>query len=137
MPSSSLAPTLSRGSSSWPAQRPLSLADEVALLDPVLAAAGGRCHLVGHSYGGAVALAVARARPECIDSLVLFEPVLFSLLVAEDPEQAASREITAVRDDTIAALERGDPHGSGERFVDYWMEAGAWAAIWRDSTKGM
>ena len=39
------------------------------------------------------------------------------------------RMITAVRDDTIAALERGDPHGSGERFVDYWMEAGAWAAM--------
>ena len=116
-------------SPTWPGPRLLTLADEVALLEPVFAAAGPRCHLVGHSYGGAVALAAALARPERIESLVLFEPVLFSLLVAEDPEQAAAREITAVRDDTIAALERGDPCASGERFVDYWMEAGAWAAM--------
>jgi pimeloyl-ACP methyl ester carboxylesterase len=116
-------------SPTWPAGRPLTLADEVALIEPVLTAAGERYYLVGHSYGGAVALAAACARPERIESLILFEPVLFSLLVAEDPDQAAAREITAVRDDTVAALERGDPHESAQRFVDYWMEAGAWAAM--------
>jgi len=60
--------------------------------------------------------------------------------VAEDPDQAAAREITAVRDDTILALQRGDPHGSGERFVDYWMAPGAWAAMppqRRDAIAGM
>lgn len=113
----------------WPAVRPLSLADEVALLDPVFAAAGERFHLVGHSYGGAVALEAARADPGRVESLVLFEPVLFSVLVAEDPTQAAAREIVAVRDDTVAALARGDGRASGARFVDYWMGAGAWAAM--------
>jgi pimeloyl-ACP methyl ester carboxylesterase len=113
----------------WPAVRPLSLADEVALLDPVFAASGERFHLVGHSYGGAVALEAARADPGRVESLVLFEPVLFSVLVAEDPTQAAAREIVAVRDDTVAALARGDGRASGARFVDYWMGAGAWAAI--------
>src|SRR5262245_16933919 len=38
-------------SPAWPAERPMWLADEVALLAPVLAAAGPRFHLVGHSYG--------------------------------------------------------------------------------------
>jgi pimeloyl-ACP methyl ester carboxylesterase len=116
-------------SPTWPADRPLSLADETALLGPAFAAAGGRFHLVGHSYGGAVALAVALAEPERVASLVLFEPVLFSLLIAEDPTQPAAREIAAVRDDTVAALERGDAHASGARFVDYWTGAGAWAAM--------
>ena len=116
-------------SPTWPALRPMSLADEVALLDPVLSAAGARYHLMGHSYGGAVALAAACARPERVESLVLFEPVLFSVLVAEDPDQPAAREITAVRDDTVLLLERGDPHGAGQRFVDYWMEPGAWAGM--------
>jgi pimeloyl-ACP methyl ester carboxylesterase len=101
----------------------------VALLRPVLAAAGERFHLVGHSYGGAVALAAALAEPERVASLVLFEPVLFSLLIAEDPAQPAAREILAVRDDTVAALERGDPQASGARFVDYWMGPGTWAAL--------
>ena len=113
----------------WPDQRPLSLADEAALLAPVFAAAGERLHLVGHSYGGAVALEAARAEPGRVASLVVFEPVLFSLLIAEDPTQPAAREIAAVRDDTVAALERGNPHASGARFVDYWTGAGTWAAM--------
>jgi len=49
--------------------------------------------------------------------------------MAEDPTQPAAREIAAVRDDTVAALERGNPHASGARFVDYWMGAGTWAAM--------
>jgi len=76
-----------------------------------------------------VALAAALAEPGRVESLVLFEPVLFSVLIAEDPTQPAAREIAAVRDDTVAALERGNPHASGARFVDYWMGAGSWAAM--------
>jgi pimeloyl-ACP methyl ester carboxylesterase len=95
----------------------------------VWAEAGERFHLVGHSYGGAVALVAALTNPERVASLVLFEPVLFSVLMAIDPGQPAAREIIAVRDDTIAALERGDPAAAGSRFVDYWMGAGSWARM--------
>jgi pimeloyl-ACP methyl ester carboxylesterase len=114
-------------SPAWPGERPMWLADEVALLAPVFEAAGPRFHLVGHSYGGAVALRTALADPARIESLVLFEPVLFSLLTAKDPTQAAALEIAAVRDDTIAAVRAGDLDASGARFVDYWMGRGAWA----------
>ena len=34
-----------------------------------------------------------------------------------------------MRDDTVAALERGNPRASGARFVDYWMGPGTWAAM--------
>ena len=113
----------------WPAQRPLTLADEAALLEPVFESVGERFHLIGHSYGGAVALRAALARPERLRSLVLFEPVLFAWLCAEDPDQPAAREISAVRDDTIAAMERGDLDAAAARFVDYWTGAGAWAGM--------
>jgi pimeloyl-ACP methyl ester carboxylesterase len=113
----------------WPGHRPLTLSDEAALLAPVFNWAGERCHLVGHSYGGAVALAAALAEPARVSSLVVFEPVLFSVLMAEDPTQPAAREIAAVRDDPVAALERGAPQAAGARFVDYWMGAGTWAAL--------
>lgn len=116
-------------SPAWRGDRPLTLADEVALLEPVLAATGARFHLVGHSYGGAVALKVALAHPHWVASLTVFEPVLFSLLMADDPHQPAAREIDAVRADTSAAIDRGDPHGAGARFVDYWTGAGTWAAM--------
>jgi pimeloyl-ACP methyl ester carboxylesterase len=113
----------------WPGERPLALADEVGLIEPVLAMAGERFHLIGHSYGGAVALKAALADPSRLRSLVLCEPVLFSALVDEDPRQPAAREIVAVRDDTVAAVDRGDLDAAGARFVDYWMGAGAWAAM--------
>jgi len=38
----------------WPDERPLSLADEAALIEPVFEAVGDRFHVIGHSYGGAV-----------------------------------------------------------------------------------
>ena len=116
-------------SPAWRGARPLTLADEVALLEPALAATGARFHLVGHSYGGAVALKVALAHPHWVASLTVFEPVLFSLLMAHDPEQPAAREIDAVRADTSAAADRGDLHGAGARFVDYWTGAGTWTAM--------
>jgi pimeloyl-ACP methyl ester carboxylesterase len=113
----------------WPDDRALSLADEVALLEPVLAAAGDRFPLVGHSYGGAVALKAALADPGRLRALVVYEPVLFSVLLAEDPAQPAAQEIVAVRDDTVAAMEAGNPRAAGARFLDYWMGAGTWAGM--------
>jgi pimeloyl-ACP methyl ester carboxylesterase len=76
-----------------------------------------------------VALLAALADPARVESLVLFEPVLFSLLTAEDPAQAAALEIAAVRDDTVAAVHAGALEASGARFVDYWMGRGAWACM--------
>jgi pimeloyl-ACP methyl ester carboxylesterase len=113
----------------WRGERGLSLADEVALVEPVLAAAGGGVHLIGHSYGGAVALKLALTRPRWLRSLIVFEPVLFSLLMAEDADQPAAREIAAVRADTSAAVDRGELEAAGARFVDYWMAPGTWAAM--------
>src|SRR5262245_10636432 len=57
------------------------LADAAALVEAVLAReAAGRIHLVGHSYGGAVALRFAADRAERLLSLTLIEPVSFHLL---------------------------------------------------------
>ncbi|HTE56553.1 MAG TPA: alpha/beta hydrolase [Kofleriaceae bacterium] len=113
----------------WPEGPGLTLADEVGLLEPVFRAAGDPFHLVGHSYGGAVALRAALDRPDRLRSLILFEPVLFAVLMAEDPDQPAAREIASVRDDTSAAVDRGAGDESGERFVDYWMGQGTWAGM--------
>jgi pimeloyl-ACP methyl ester carboxylesterase len=126
-----LAPDLygSGDSPLWTGERGLTLADEVALLEPALQAAGRPFHLVGHSYGGVVALQAALADPGRVRSLVLIEPVMFGLLVADDPDQPATREILSVRQDTDAAVERGALGSAAERFIDYWMGPGSLAAM--------
>lgn len=53
---------------------PNSFAAEVADVAALLAAAGGRAHVAGHSYGGLVALHAALADPSGIRSLLLYEP---------------------------------------------------------------
>jgi pimeloyl-ACP methyl ester carboxylesterase len=40
----------------------------------------GPAHLVGHSYGATVAALVAMERPEMVNSLIMGEPLLFSVL---------------------------------------------------------
>ena len=52
---------------------------------------GDGCHLVGHSFGGAEALLAAARRPGAVRSLILIEPALQPLLVAEDPSNAAAK----------------------------------------------
>jgi pimeloyl-ACP methyl ester carboxylesterase len=113
----------------WPEERPMRLDDEVALLEPVFRAAGDRFHLVGHSYGGAVALMAALTLRDRLISLTVYEPVLFCLLMADAPESDAAREILAVRDDAVRLVDEGDLEASARRFVDYWSGEGAFDAL--------
>ena len=113
-------------SPSWPAERPLSLSDEVELLEPVFARAGEPFSLVAHSYGAAVALIAAVKRPERIRALALYEPVLFALLDAEARPPNDADGIRAAVADGIVALENHDPASAARRFIDYWMGPGSW-----------
>jgi len=110
----------------WPADRVVMLADEVALLEPVFEAAGSPFFLVGHSYGGAVALLAAMARPERVRALVVYEPTMFSLLEEEAPAQAAANGIRSAAAAAAADIAAGNPAAAGERFIDYWMGDGTW-----------
>src|SRR4051812_17420050 len=46
-------------SSPWPDGEPLHLADDVDVVSLLLERVGGRAHLVGHSFGGLIALRAA------------------------------------------------------------------------------
>jgi len=61
------------------------LALDAGLIERVLRDLPGAVHLVGHSYGGAVALCAARRCPGRIRSLVVFEPAWFGLLRTTAP----------------------------------------------------
>lgn len=113
-------------SPAWPA-RPVSLGDEAALLEPVFGRAGDGQALVGHSYGAAVALIAALARPGRVRALALYEPTLFSLIEQDAP---APNDADGIRNAVAAAgaaLDAGDTGGAARCFIDYWMGEGAWA----------
>jgi pimeloyl-ACP methyl ester carboxylesterase len=102
-----------------------TLAHEAAAVDAALAARLAPeqpFHLVGHSFGGAVALHMARRAPRRLLSLALFEPVAFHLLPAEHP---AHVEISAV----VARINACAGDRDATRvFIDYWNRAGAFDA---------
>ena len=113
----------------WPSDRIIGLRDEAELIEPVLADAGSPVVLVGHSYGGAIALIAALASPGTLRALVLYEPTLFSLLDAEKPPPNDADGIRAVVADAGAALCAGNRDAAAERFIDYWMGASSWQRI--------
>jgi pimeloyl-ACP methyl ester carboxylesterase len=122
-------------SPAWLDERPLSLHDEVALLEPVFARAGETFTLVAHSYGGAAALIAAVSQAHRVSALALYEPTLFALLDAEAPPPNEADGIRAAVAGAVAALEAGNQAGAAECFIDFWMGQGAWAAT-PESRKG-
>lgn len=99
------------------------LADEITHLKLHSDALQARpLHLVGHSYGGALALKWAREHPQAVASVTLYEPVSFHVLGEDDPARA---EITAVaaQMDTLSDAE------AAALFVDYWNHPGYFAAL--------
>ena len=52
------------GTDAWPGQGAMSLSDEADCVFAVMDSVSGPVHLVGHSYGGAVALRVALEQPK-------------------------------------------------------------------------
>lgn len=119
----------------WPSDRALTLADEVALLEPVFTRARDPFALVGHSYGAAVALVAAALMPGRIRALVLYEPTLFALLDAESPPPNEADGIRKTVAAAGAALDAGDPGRAAGHFIDFWMGKDAWAHT-PDARKG-
>jgi len=112
----------------WHGQSPLALADDAALVEPVLAQRHA-VHVVGHSYGAAVALKLASMHPDAVRSVVAFEPVLFGLLNDDAASLQPAQEVAAVATFLRNCLARGDADSAARRFVDFWSGDGAWDAL--------
>jgi pimeloyl-ACP methyl ester carboxylesterase len=113
----------------WPEPRPFSFTVDVREVADLLEARGP-AHLIGHSYGGFIALLAALAVPRYVLSVAVYDPVAMGTL-------------NATRDrDARGDLARVDFAWDGSRegrdrwlamFVDYWMGEGGWAALREDA----
>lgn len=114
--------------SPWPATAPQTLAAQAELVLAVCDGVGGPVHLVGHSFGGSVALKAAAALGPRVGRLVLFEPNPFYLLKQHGRAEAYA-EAGALRDYVKQFGAAGEWPRVAERFADYWVGDGAWAAM--------
>ncbi|MDF3126371.1 alpha/beta hydrolase [Rheinheimera sp. 1928-s] len=115
---------LGYGSNTASYPRPMQLADEANQLWPLLEGKpAGSVILIGHSFGGAIALHMARTRPELFKAVLLFEPVAFHLLKTTEPGlyqqvQQLSQQMLSISPQDAAAL-----------FIDYWQGDGYFANL--------
>jgi pimeloyl-ACP methyl ester carboxylesterase len=111
----------------WCGDHAFSLDDEASAIIGFIDGWSGPVHLVGHSYGGVVALRVALRRSSRISSLSLYEPTAFELLPAMGPEgNSAFREIRAVARVVEEGILAGSYKAAARHFVDYWNGSGSW-----------
>jgi len=107
------------------ARRTFALDDEVkavaARLDRLLRPQA-RFHLVGHSYGGAVALRYAQRHGDRLASLALYDPVSFSLLGADDGIDELAAEVARL-------VDAHRYHEATRAFVDFWSGEGKFMAL--------
>ena len=105
---------------------PLTLAEEVRALSGTLNDAKGPIHLVGHSYGGAIAFKIATCSPFAhrLRSLTLIEPVLPTLLCESDADRRLQARFAQVARDVSEDIWNGSTLEAIDQFVEFWNGSG-------------
>jgi len=116
-------------SEAWPEPQPFSFRTDVERVLKILAAKPA--HVVGHSYGGFVALQAALAAPGQVRSLSLFEPIAFGVLDARDRD---ARDVLMDIDMTWGSSAEGRERWL-RTFVDFWAGAEGWNSL-REEARG-
>lgn len=116
---------------------PMTVFDEAEATAAVMQAelpqgAGARAHIVGHSYGGTIALEIARHWPGLVSRLTLLEPAPYPLLREAGEDELAAA--IAQENQRFIAMVRGDEPGGAaaamERYLDYFNNRpGFWRSL--------
>jgi lipase len=114
----------------WTGKRPFRLTDDLALVEAAVDGLDAPFDLVGHSYGGLVALRYAYANPARVRSLMMFEPTVFRVLA--DPDVGSPADFESI--DRLAravrrGVEAGVPEAAMRHFFDYWNGRDAWRML--------
>jgi pimeloyl-ACP methyl ester carboxylesterase len=114
------------GTAPWPGPPEARSHDaEAELVRGVIERVGEPAHLVGHSYGGGVALRMALLCSGPLRSLTLLEPIALSIL-RHRGEHALARDYEDFARSFIRDVAAGDVEGAWERFLDGNGEPGTW-----------
>lgn len=118
-----LAPDLLGYAQPWPDGEPFHFRQDLDYLETLF---DEPVHLVGHSYGGFLALQLALRRPDKVRSIAAYEPVAFGALDETEDADAIEKLNLVSREWT------GDPWLAS--FVEWWNGRGAWDRL-NDETR--
>lgn len=105
---------------------PMTLAQEVEFLSDRIGEAAGPIHLVGHSYGGAVAFKIATDShfAKRVRSLTLIEPVLPTLLGTDEADRRLHDGFAIVAKEVSQELWEGSTLEAIDKFTEFWNGSG-------------
>jgi pimeloyl-ACP methyl ester carboxylesterase len=104
-----------------------SIAHEAEAVEAVIRRAGGPVHLVGHSFGGLVGVAVALRKAAPLASLTVLEAPAMELLRESGEDAGHYRAFRDMNATYFAAFERGEA-GAIASMIDFYGGAGTYAS---------
>ena len=113
----------------WPDEKLFDLSEDVDVLEALVEKLGEPVHLVGHSYGGLLALKLARRDPSRVRSLTAYDPVAFGVLHAANDAEGLADLARAGQNPVFTDFAHGGNDAWFEVFVDYWNGPGAWRGM--------
>ncbi len=112
----------------WSGNEPQTFEKQAELVMSLCEDAGDTVHIVGHSFGGGVALKAAALMGNRVGKLILYEPIPFYLLKQHD-RHLDYAEVAALSDSVKQFGRRGEWSKAAETFADYWSGPGTWKAM--------
>ena len=116
--------------SAWSKPHPQKLADHVSLLERVFVDEP-KINIIGHSFGGSVAMMAAKIHKPKINKLILIEPNPFYLL-SNNQESDGYKEAVALCDVIKRNGDKGTWSIAAKYFADYWNGNGNWESMDRE-----
>jgi pimeloyl-ACP methyl ester carboxylesterase len=104
-----------------------AIAYEAEAVEAVIRKAGGPVHLVGHSFGGLIGVAVVLRGAVRPTSLTILEAPAMELLREREEDAHHYRAFRAMNDTYFAAFERGDSEAIAS-MIDFYGGAGTFAS---------
>lgn len=91
--------------------------------------------IIGHSFGGTVALRLAVERPGMVRTMTLLEPVMMAVGRADNPEASAilARDMGAF----YRAMEAGERERAAQIFTEFYGDGRAWNSLSDESRKAI
>ncbi|MBS2038001.1 alpha/beta hydrolase [bacterium] len=110
----------------WSEAQAFDYHQDAEAIEKLLEGLAQPAHLIGHSYGGLIALTLALRNPQAVASLSLYDPVAFGVLWDTGDVEGLDDLSRVAANPVFADDQRGGNEEWMQNFVDYWNGAGAW-----------